>query len=305
MTILVCGEALYDLFQTDEPEPGRLTLDARVGGSPFNVAIGLARMETPAALLTGMSTDLLGDRLAAQLEREGVGTGYLVRTGRRTTLSVVGVDADGGPSYAFYGVGSADCSLTEGDLPDIGADVAALHFGSYSIAVTPVADALSALAQGCRDRFISLDPNVRPTIEPDMQIWRTRIDALRSIADLIKVSAEDLGMLYPDERPEAIIRRWAEDGAGMVVLTDGGASVYAVRGSDEIRVTPPATEIVDTVGAGDTFQAVLLSEIWRSGAMSVREADRVTLEGWLSLAARAAAVTCTRRGADLPRRGDL
>lgn len=304
---LICGEALYDLFLAEEGGSGHLGFEARPGGSPYNVAIGMARLGEPAALLTGLSDDMLGARLAAVLAEEGVSADYLIRTGRRTTLSLVGVDETGGPSYAFYGVGSADCSLTEADLPAIGSEVRGIHFGSYSIAVQPVADAFAALAAAQAGQFISLDPNVRPTIEPDMAVWHRRIDALRRIARLVKVSDEDIGMLYPDADPVEVVREWAQDGPMMVVLTRGGLEAVAVRGQDVVRYRPPKIEVVDTVGAGDTFMAALLADLGAqadpSGHLSALTPDGI--EALLRKASIAAGITCGRRGADLPTKQDL
>ena len=304
---LVCGEALYDLFVADGDGPGHLRMDARPGGSPFNVAIGMSRLGAPSALLTGMSDDMLGARLASVLENEGVDTRYLVRTGRRTTLSVVGVNEAGVPSYIFYGDGSADCGLTPGDLPEIGGDVTGLHFGSYSTVVRPVADAFMALAKRHSGLFLTLDPNVRPTIEPDFAIWRERVDALRPMTGLVKVSDEDLGMLYPDDDPVDIVRGWAKDGPALVVLTRGGEGVVGVRGEDVFRATPPKTEVIDTVGAGDTFMAALLAgvsgEADPAGALRAMSGEGVS--ALLNRAATAAAITCSRRGADLPTAADL
>ena len=304
---LICGEALYDFFLVEEGEGGSLDFDARPGGSPYNVAIGMARLGTSSALLTGMSNDMLGARLATILESEGVNRDYLVRTGRRTTLSLVGVDESGGPSYAFYGVGSADCSLTEAELPEVGPEIRGLHFGSYSIAVNPVADAFSSLLARTPGLFVSFDPNVRPTIEPDMEIWRQRIDALRKQTSLLKVSDEDIAMLYPDADPLDIVKAWAKDGPALVVLTRGGEEVVGVRGEDSFHAKPPATEVIDTVGAGDTFMATLLAEMsaQTDPAEYLTTLSQSGIEALLNRAAAAAAITCSRRGADLPTAADL
>lgn len=304
---LICGEALYDFFLTDENVSGNLSIDARPGGSPFNVAIGMSRLGASSALLTGMSDDMLGARLANILGNEGVTRDYLVRTGRRTTLSLVGLDENGGPSYAFYGVGSADCSLTEADLPEIGAEVRGLHFGSYSIAVNPVADALASLATAHSQLFISLDPNVRPTIEPDMQVWRDRIDTLLPIVNLLKVSDEDIAALYPSDDPVDVVRGWAAKGPSLVVLTRGGSEAVAIRGETEIRYKPAPIQVVDTVGAGDTFMAALLKKM-SSESDPAAFLSTVTPEGiedLLRYASTAAGITCGRRGADLPTEADL
>ena len=307
LMFLVCGEALYDLFQADAAADGGVTFEARPGGSPFNVAVGMARLGARAALLTGISEDLLGSRLTMLLETERVATGYLVRSGRRTTLSVVGLDAAGGPSYAFYGVGSADCSLTGADLPQLDGTISGLHFGSYSTVVAPVADAFADLAEREAHRFISFDPNVRLAIEPDRALWQRRVSHLRRRAHLVKASQEDIEALHPGEDPEAVIRSWALDGPALVVMTRGAAEILAFRGTDEIRLTPPKIDVLDTVGAGDSFQAALLARLSAQAepAKYLEALSREAVIGLLGEAARAAAMTCTRRGANLPTAADL
>lgn len=304
---LVCGEALYDLFGASDGVRAEMRFEGRIGGSPFNVALGMARLGADVALFTGMSTDRLGENLFGTLRDEGVDTGYLKRSSRSTTLSVVAVDAAGSPSYTFYGAGSSDCTIHVADLPLLGPDIAGLHFGSYSIVVEPVATAMAALALRERDRFISLDPNVRPTVEPDMDVWRKRIDAMRRVANLIKVSDEDLTALYPGEDPEDQVAQWASDGPALVVLTRGGGDVLALRGSDAIRVSPPVITVVDAVGAGDAFQASLLTSICEHPEPRkwLESASPDTIRHLLDKAARAAAITCQRRGADLPSAHDL
>lgn len=304
---VVCGEALYDMFVTGEGTNGQFGVDARPGGSPFNVAFGMARQGAGVGLLTGLSTDAMGGRLAAMLTDEGVETRYLVRTDRRTTLSVVDLDPSGAPAYAFYGTDSADCGLTAADLPPLGDDVTGLHFGSYSIAVPPVADALAGLAQREAHRFISLDPNVRATIQPDPAVWKARIDHLRRLARMVKVSEEDLELLYPGSAPIDIARDWAAEGPAMVVVTQGGGDVLAVRGADTLQVATDRVEVIDTVGAGDTFQATLLTAMTQhpDPATALSTMPREAVEALLRRAAAAAAITCSRRGADLPVTADI
>lgn len=302
MTVLVCGEALYDFFQVAEKRPGELDIQARMGGSPFNVAVGLARRGVATALLTGISTDLLGERLIRSLIDEGVGTDYVLRRDQRTTLSLVGLDESGGPSYAFYGEGTADCSLTPADMPALSDDIQALHFGSYSIAVRPVADALAALASLNATKFISLDPNVRPTIEPNMQIWRDRIDAMRQHSNLIKVSAEDIALLYPGAAPADVLNAWANGPADLVIMTDGARPVTAIHRGVTTQIQPPVQMVVDTVGAGDAFQAALLSALCQTSnpAVAIRELTPERLMEHLLQAAEAGAQTCAHQGAHRP-----
>lgn len=303
---LVCGEALFDFFSL---EPGARTSEldfkAIAGGSPFNVAIGLRRLGSGSALFTGISTDHLGTRLRRVLAEEGVNGDYLVTSDAPTTLAMVGVDAQGSPQYSFRGEGCADRQLRREHLPQLSEQVRGLHVGSYSLVVTPVADTLFELVrrEGER-RLISLDPNVRLNVEPDIALWRQRIEAVAAHSHLIKVSEEDLGLLYPDEEPQAVPQRWLSQRCQLVFLTHGsqGASVHS-RVHGQWRVPAVAVQTRDTVGAGDSFQAALLSHLARHGLDSpqgLAEISREQLDAMLALAVRAAALTCSRVGPDLP-----
>ena len=308
---LVCGEALFDVFiDSENKNSGSLRLEAHPGGSPFNVAIGIARLGGRAALLTGMSRGTLGEHLVRTLKHESVSTEYLVRSGNRTTLSIVGVDDLGQPDYEFYGLGSADCNVTTELIPAIGPEVGGLHFGSYSIAVRPIADAFANLAATVTDRFISVDPNVRTMVEPDLEIWRSRMEEYASCADLMKFSMEDLRTLYPNVENGKLAKMFLDAGVKLVVITDGGRAVSAWTHKDHVvRVTAPVTSVVDTVGAGDSFQAALLVKLSEEGAGNPKDAvnalDKKRLENLLNFAVQAATITCRRRGADLPRRTEM
>jgi fructokinase len=306
--ILVCGEALFDVFVQPGETEAEIRMDARAGGSPFNVAIGLARLGTRAGMLTGLSTDVLGERLFGQLAREGVETRFLLRKEKRTTLSLVALGAGGAPAYTFYGAGSADGSLTGSDLPALDDSVKALHFGSYSLTVSPTADAFAALAAREARRFISLDPNIRLTVEPSLELWRRRVAMMIPLASLIKVSLEDIETLFPGEEPLAVARGWLVQGAALVVVTKGPEGVTAFREGERLDGPAMPAEVVDTVGAGDSFQAALLHHVEQGGLLSrqaLREAPREALLAAFAFAARAAAITCGRRGADLPSRADM
>ncbi len=308
---LVCGEALFDVFIDGENNNvGSLRLEAHPGGSPFNVAIGIARLGGRAALLTGISRGTLGEHLVRTLKRESVSTEYLVRSGKRTTLSLVGVDDLGQPDYEFYGLGSADCNVTSELIPSISPEVSGLHFGSYSIAVQPIADAFSNLATNNASRFISVDPNVRTMVEPNLDIWRQRMKDYASCADLMKFSKEDLQMLYPNVDNSKTAEMLLDAGVKLVVITDGGRTVSAWTHKEHVvRVTPPTTSVVDSVGAGDSFQAALLVKLSEEGDGNPKEAvdtlDKKRLKNLLNFAVQAARITCRRRGADLPRRAEL
>ncbi|WP_333821879.1 carbohydrate kinase family protein [Pinisolibacter sp.] len=305
--IVVAGEALMDVYEAGTTPTGSM-LDARMGGSPFNVAIGLARLGMPAAFFGGISTGILGDRLARALAEEGVDLGPAVRLDAPTTLALVGLRPNGVPDYAFYGHGAADRSLALDTLARVPA-ASAYHFGSYSMVVEPTASTLLALARRESGRaVISWDPNVRPTVEPDPEVWRALVARMLPLAHLIKVSDEDLSILFPGRDPADVAGEWLAAGVRLVVVTRGGLGGSAWTGAG--RVDRPARQVavVDTVGAGDTFQAALLTALAEGGHLAPDALGRLageTLAEILDFAATAAALTCTRRGADLPRRAEL
>lgn len=305
---LVCGEALYDLF-VEEETPAGFRIDARIGGSPFNVAVGLARLGRRAALLAGVSTDPFGARLATTLEAEGVETRFLARLPNPTTLAVVALGENGEPRYAFHGHEAADRSLSRTHLPDLPEAVSCLHFGSFSLVAEPTAATLLALAERERGRrFISLDPNVRTNVEPDPARWRSTIERFARTADLVKLSEEDLGHLDPEAEPDHLARAWIDGGARIVVLTRGARGAALWTGTHRVDHPGLGVEVVDTVGAGDAFQAALLTALDETGFLSGREiADMNEKDGHrlLEFACGAAARSCTRRGADFPRRAEL
>ncbi|MCP4278318.1 MAG: carbohydrate kinase [Gammaproteobacteria bacterium] len=301
---LICGEALFDVFVDDATDdPSSLLFTARAGGSPFNVSIGISRLGKKSALLTGISSDRLGRQLVQILQRESVSTEYLLRSDRRTTLSLVNLDDSGTPEYSFYGEGSADCGVQISDLPEIKQEISGMHFGSYSLVINPVADAFAFLLSSNRGRFISLDPNVRPTIEADMDIWRERIQQYSRHADLLKLSLEDMDYLYPDNPSENVATDWLDKGVGLVVVTYGGNGCIAWSKTGG-RVSKPALKgtVVDTVGAGDSFQAALLTGMadYENPKQEIHLLNNKALDELITRALTAACITCSRRGADLP-----
>lgn len=309
---LVCGEALFDFFSENAPgnQRSKINYKAIAGGSPFNVAVGLRRLGIDVALLAGLSTDYLGRRLQQVLQEEGVRLDYLQDFDAPTTLAMVAVGADGSPHYSFRGEGCADRLLLPGHLPVLGDDVRGLHIGSFSLVVQPIADTLLALVRReSGKRLISLDPNVRLNPEPNIQLWRERIGALVEHADLIKVSDEDLSLLHPERDPQSVIEGWLEHRCQLVFLTRGsqGATVFS-RHHGTWSVPARAVVMVDTVGAGDTFQAALIAWLTEQQLDSVEGLERLSreqIEAMLSFAIGAAALTCGKTGPDLPFRHQL
>lgn len=297
---LVCGEALFDVFATSEPNSD-LELTAHPGGSPFNVAIGLTRLGHRAALFTGLSTDVLGRRLHDLLAHEGVCLDYIVDKPHSTTLALVALDAAGVPRYSFYGEHCADREILPTDLPTIEDRIDGLHFGSYTLVTEPTTSTYFALAQQQRGRrLISLDPNVRPTVEPDMRIWRERVAQWRQISDIIKVSEEDLALLHPGIGTDEIAREWLQAPTQLLVVTRGAAGALAYGAQGCVEIPAPEVSVIDTVGAGDSFQAALLSQLPDRQSLKDAMESPQRLHQAIAYATRAAAITCSRAGANPP-----
>jgi fructokinase len=306
--IVVAGEALLDVFLGAQTPEG-VALDARVGGSPFNVAVGLARLAQPVAFLGAIGRGPLGERLVRALAAEGVDLRCVQRVAAPTTLGLAALDAVGVPEYSFYGAGGADRQLSAAALDALPATTGAIHIGSYATVVEPIATTLATLIERERSRHvISYDPNVRLNVESDITRWRSRVAWLVERAHLVKVSEEDLALLYPGGAIDDIAPQWRTAGAAVVVVTRGahGASAWCAGG--RVDVEPVPVTVVDTVGAGDTLQAALLTwlaEQDRLSIASLRALSRDSLRAALRFATRAAAITCSRRGANLPRRAEV
>ena len=305
---IVCGEALYDVFAQHDTATG-IAFDGRIGGSPYNVAMGLARLGQPVGFLGGIGTGFAGERLLRSLAEEGISTDCVARIHAPTTLSLVGLDAKGVPSYAFYGHGAADRLLRTEHLAKVPASANAFHFGSYAMVVQPVAVVQRALVEREHRRsLISYDPNLRLNVEPDVAVWRDTLAWMTPRTHLLKLSDEDLNLLYPGMSADDFAAQALAAGAGLVVVTLGGDGAVAYHAAGRAAAEPVAVAVVDTVGAGDTVQAALLtwlSEQGRLSAAGVAGLDLPGISAALAFAAEAAAITCGRRGADLPRRAEL
>jgi len=302
--ILVCGEALIDLF-VGAPSPIGLSAEAVAGGSPFNVAIGIGRLGRAVAFLSTLSEDTFGVFLAGKLAEAGVNSSYLQRCPNPTTLSVVATSSSGEPRYSFYAPDSADRALRPETLPSsLPAEVKAIAAGSYALGVEPIASAIETLLRRESGfRAISLDPNVRPRVVGDLKIYRERFEGLLAHAHIVKASDEDIHLLYPGEDLVSVSRSWLQRGPKLVIVTRGARGPLAVFGTSLIERSAPGVDVVDTVGAGDTFHAGLLSWfdvndlLTPQGMVGLSEAQ---VAAALDFAAAAAAIVCTRRGANPP-----
>ncbi len=307
--ILVTGEALIDLFIGTATITG-FPAEAVAGGSPFNVAIGLGRLGRPAAFLSTLSEDVFGTILAKTLTESGVSSAYIQRLPNVTTLSVVATSPSGQPQYSFYAPNSADRALTPEALPtDLPADVNAIAASSYALGVEPIASAIEALLRReAGSRVISLDPNVRPHVVGDLDAYRERFERLLAYADIVKASDEDIDLLYGEHDLASAARTWLQRGPKLLIITCGEKGPLAAFGDMILDRPAPRIDVVDTVGAGDTFHAGLLAWLDANNLLTpggVAGLNETQVTAVLDFAAAAAAIVCTRRGANPPSWGEV
>ncbi|WP_425412481.1 carbohydrate kinase family protein [Micromonospora mirobrigensis] len=302
------GEAVVDLA----PAGGGDLLAAHPGGSPLNVAVGLARLGRPTAMLARFSRTAFGRRLRAHADTNGVDLTHAVADDRPATLAVVSLNPTGAAEYDFYLTGTADWHWTPEELPGLPPGTAVLHTGSLAVLLPPGADVVADLLareHAAGRVLISIDPNVRPAVLDDPDAARARLLALARHAHLVKASDEDLAWLLPGASVEQAAARLLEAGVRLVVVTRGAAGSYAVT-ADGTDLHHPARRVtvVDTVGAGDAFTAGLLDALVEAGAATpsaVGSLDAAGLGAVLDRATRVAAITCGRAGADPPHRREL
>ncbi|WP_138731894.1 carbohydrate kinase family protein [Modestobacter excelsi] len=295
---VVIGEALVDLVG----QRGSRTLVAHPGGSPANVALGLARLGDQVALMTRLGRDAFGEMVAAHLTASGVRVDGGRDDGAKTSLAVASLAA-GVAAYDFR------IEWDIGDLAPLPVETRCVHTGSLATVLAPGAGQVTDLLERERERgrvTISYDPNVRPALLGSPEEARPGIEHLVALSDVVKVSDEDLHWLYPDRPDEDVARDWLALGAPLVVVTRGGAGVFAVTA--HLELTRPATRIdlVDTVGAGDSFSAGLLDGLRRADLIggarkeALARIDESSLISILDEASLIASITCSRPGADPP-----
>ena len=300
--IVVGGEALVDLVPT-----GDGTLTPGLGGGPFTVAVAAGRLGAPVSFLSRVSTDAFGEAALARLEGSGVDTALVQRGSEPTSLAVVGLAEDGSARYSFYTEGTADRLVTDpGPLHAVlGPEVAAVSLGTLSLVLEPGASAYEAVlhreaAAGC---LTVLDPNIRPVLIPDAAAYRARFRSWLPSVDLLTLSVQDAQWLVgPGDVPDAV-RGWLGDGVTAVVLTRGGEGLEVYTAAHRASASVAAVPVVDTIGAGDTVHGALLAWLHDAGALSRDALAALGPASWgeaLTFAARAAAVTVSRPGADPP-----
>ncbi|HSX75253.1 MAG TPA: carbohydrate kinase [Shinella sp.] len=300
--ILCCGEALIDML----PRTTTLGEDAYApyaGGAIFNTAIALGRLGVPAAFFTGLSDDMMGDILRRTLAESGVDYSYCATLSRPTTVAFVKL-VDGHATYAFYDEGTAGRMITEADLPALGEDCEALHFGAISLIPEPCGSTYEALLRREHEkRVISLDPNIRPGFIKDKDAHMGRIRRMAAMADIVKFSDEDLAWFGLEGDEDALARHWLHHGAKLVVVTRGAQGAVGYTASQKVTVPSERVTVVDTVGAGDTFDAGVLAALKMQNLLTKQQVANLSedqIAKVLALGAKAAAVTVSRAGANPP-----
>ena len=307
--ILCCGEALIDMIAS-QTAGGEVAFVPHAGGAIFNTAIALGRLGASVGLVSGLSSDLFGDLLRARLAASSVDARHALTSDRPTTLAFVQL-VDGHARYTFYDENSAGRVLDPAQLPTLPDAATALYFGGISLINDPAATFYATLAQReSTRRVIVIDPNIRPGFITDTAAYRARLDRLFACADIVKVSDEDLDWILPGpgaqhDKLAALCAR----GPAIVILTEGAAGASALMANGQrIDVASQRVTVVDTVGAGDTFNAGVLAKLAKHGCLTkaaLRDLDLDILRDALDFGARVAAITVSRSGANPPWAGEL
>ncbi|MER8692850.1 carbohydrate kinase [Mesorhizobium opportunistum] len=305
--ILCCGEALIDMLPrtTTQGEPA---FAPYVGGAVFNSAIALGRLGAPAGFFSGLSSDLFGGQFRDALGASKVSSTYAHTSPRPTTLAFVRLD-NGQATYTFYDENTAGRMLTIDDLPILGSEIEAMLFGAISLISEPAGSAYEAfMKREHESRVMMLDPNIRPNFIPDKAKHLRRIRAMMAMADIVKLSDEDLNWFGEAGSHEDVVRNWLDRGPKLIVVTHGSEGAVGYTKDHAVTVVPEKVEVVDTVGAGDTFNAGILASLHEQGLLTkaaIAGLSQDAIRKALVLGAKAAAVTVSRAGANPPWRHEI
>lgn len=311
--IVCCGEALIDMIPSKDSE-GNSTLSPVSGGAIFNTAISLGRLGVKTAMFSGISDDLFGKQLIDDLHNSGVTSHLSIRSNRPTTLAFVEL-VDGKASYSFYDENTAGRMIQTEDLPEMPSEIDAFYFGGISLCAEPASSTYAVLAERVhRDSVLMLDPNIRPGFIQDEQAYRMRLEKMVSYADIIKVSDEDLEWIVRGDMDESArverLRLFSRStGSPLIIVTRGEKGVCAYLSNREaVFVEAKKVEVIDTVGAGDTFNAGVLESLLKSGVLTKSAFQTISadvIKNALLKGAEVAAVTVTRMGANPPWANEL
>jgi fructokinase len=306
--LTVIGEALVDLV----PEGPAGRYRESPGGSPFNVAVGLARLGNRTSLMARFADDRFGRLLRGAAAEEGIDLSAAPRAAERATVATASVDGAGQVTYEFDMDGTADWQWSTAELRAVSPATQVLHFGSIAAWTPPGAERIAGLAGELGATgivLISYDPNIRPSVIGPREQAAGQVERNIRLAHVVKASREDLAWLYPELQTDQVAAHWGRLGPALVVVTDGadGASAYR-RAGPPLRRPGRRVDVVDTIGAGDAFTAGLVTglvrrRLHRNGRIgSIAEG---TLADILDEAILVSAITCERAGADPPRLAEL
>ncbi|MFD1797434.1 carbohydrate kinase [Paracoccus aurantiacus] len=301
--ILCCGESLIDMV----PENGMYR--PLPGGSVYNTAIALGRLGAQTSYLWPLSQDAFGDMLRGPLEEAGVDLSLSPSSHRPTTLALVFLN-NGNATYSFYDDGTAGRMFESAALPALPEELGALFIGGISLIQDPCGGAVEEIAHRASEsgKVVSVDLNIRPGLVNDERAIRERYSRLLHIADIVKISDEDAAWLFPDAAPGDTAARLLDLGPKLILRTHGSDGSTAIHASGSFNHPARKVEVADTIGAGDTFNAGILTSLAETGSLSKDGLDAITEEyirAALELAARAAAITVSRPGANPPWRREL
>ncbi|WP_192244092.1 carbohydrate kinase family protein [Mesorhizobium silamurunense] len=305
--ILCCGEALIDMLPRTTTE-GEAAFAPYVGGAVFNTAIALGRLGAPAGFFSGLSSDLFGGQLREALGASKVSSTYAHTSPKPTTLAFVRL-TNGQATYTFYDENTAGRMLAVEDLPRLGAEIQAMLFGAISLISEPAGSAYEEfMRREHESRVMMLDPNIRPNFIPDKAKHLRRIREMMAMADIVKLSDEDLNWFDEAGSHEDVVRNWLDRGPRLIVVTHGSEGAVGYSKEHKITVVPQKVKVVDTVGAGDTFNAGILASLHEQGLLTkaaIGGLSQDAIRGALELGAKAAAVTVSRAGANPPWRHEI
>jgi fructokinase len=294
MSIWVCGEVLIDILPSGPV----------VGGGPANTAKALARLGHDVHFIDGISSDAYGQAARTELLRDGVNLDLALASDKPTCTATVTLDAAGGASYEFLIDGTATFDFHSSWLPDpYRFQPQALHIGTLVTVIEPGASALYDWAmQVAEFAPIVFDPNIRPSVQPDRDLYEAAVEKWAALSAVIKVSDDDLTWLFPSQSIDEVANRWINDGVFLVVVTRGANGIVGFTEDGRVEVPGVKVDVVDTVGAGDTVGAIVVEAMIEHGLIELR-GDM--LHKVLSRAAHAAAITCSRQGAQPPYKHEL
>lgn len=300
--ILCSGEALVDMVPRKSLE-GEQCFTPLAGGAIFNTAIALGRLGSDTAYFGGVSTDLFGKILIDGLQASNVDTKFAIRSDRPSTLAFVELE-NGQAKYSFYDENTAGRMLTTSDIPTLSDQVTALFFGGISLVVEPCAHIFETLLeQEAGSKVIMLDPNIRPSFIRNESAFRTRLERITAKCDIVKLSDEDLVWLVGEGDLEDQVAKIIAMGPSVVLVTEGAKGAHGFTSNTRAFVPSHKVNVVDTIGAGDTFNAGILNELDKRNLLSKDSISKITerdLIGALENGAATAAVTVSRAGANPP-----